>query len=266
MSEPIIGTPTTTSGAIGQTFADLYKRVSWYIGTGLSPSGNDLIIAQTLVNDGYRMFLTALDPRTKRAYQWSFLSPARTIGFTGGTGGTALYTLPTGFGAMVDDPAYSVASSPVVVQPRSPTFVHERQGISGGTGTGAPMFYAIEPVAESSGNSGNLQLYNMILWPKPDQSYTMHYRYRVLATALANDGDCPLGGPEHSQTILQACLAMAEVRVNERQGEQTALYERLLCQSIDIDALNKPRNLGRIGDNSDYETPYSRIQSVTYNY
>jgi len=64
---------------LGLTFADLYKEVSNFLGLGLSPAEADLDLAKKYANDGYRLFLMGVDPRTQRAYPWSFLAPAASL-------------------------------------------------------------------------------------------------------------------------------------------------------------------------------------------
>lgn len=58
------------------TFADLRCEVCNYLGAGDYPSPAQLAAAGRLVNEGYRRFLLGLDPRTQRAYAWSFLDAA----------------------------------------------------------------------------------------------------------------------------------------------------------------------------------------------
>jgi len=60
-------------------FADLYREVSNYLGLGSAPADADKARCQRYANDGYRAFLMGLDPRTQRAYAWSFLAPEATL-------------------------------------------------------------------------------------------------------------------------------------------------------------------------------------------
>ncbi len=64
------------------TFADLYTEVAYYLGYGRDSTKWGAVrtaAVKLYVNDGYRHFLMGLDPRTRTAYEWSFLSPAATI-------------------------------------------------------------------------------------------------------------------------------------------------------------------------------------------
>lgn len=252
------------------TFMDLYGRISYYLGTGLTPSGSSLAIAKKFANDGYRMYLRPLDPRTKRLYLWSFLSPASVL-YTGKTvgasGGTWLQTLPADFGGIVDDPAYDSSAVRQKVAPRSPAYIRQARGSQ--VLTGQPQFYAIEPVGGTTGGSASaLQNNEIMFWPTPDSNYTLHYRYRSRIVLMDADDDCPLGGPEHSLTILQAGLMLAERHMNERAGEQAALYQEMLVASIDLDAGMKAQNLGGMEERSDdsfYDPRNLILGPVTYN-
>lgn len=61
------------------TFADIFGEISNFLGLGLAPAGDNLTLAKKYANDGYRMFLAGADPRTGRAYSWSFLAPAAAL-------------------------------------------------------------------------------------------------------------------------------------------------------------------------------------------
>ena len=58
----------------------------------------------------------------------------------------------------------------------------------------------------------------MYLWPTPDSTYTLSYRYKALVAKLTSAAPYPLGGQAHAQTIEAACLAIAEERLNDERG------------------------------------------------
>ena len=86
-----------TGGDLSLTFGSIYSRVSDYLGTGLSPAGEDLTRAKLYAMDGYRQFLMGIDPRTGRAYQWGFLVPSATLNLlpSSTAGGTMTVTSQT---------------------------------------------------------------------------------------------------------------------------------------------------------------------------
>ena len=64
---------------ISLTFEDLYTEVADFLGYGRSPTGDTLAEVKRYANEGLARFLLGLDPRTHRAYTWSFLAPEATI-------------------------------------------------------------------------------------------------------------------------------------------------------------------------------------------
>jgi hypothetical protein len=333
---------------LGLTFSDLYKEVSNFLGLGLSPAGDNLELAKKYARDGYRLFLMGIDPRSGRAYQWSFLAPAASLDLWPGVGADAgatvtgvcasgvttltaalaappaasppvgpfypsmvgrtiqvtdvgsftisdcvsagviqvqgdaactanaitfavvadgTYGLPDGFAAIIDDPALAPAPNSAVgfagagrIAPRSAAYL--RQIYAGGSTapvTGAPRYYAIVPRAFSPADG---QRYDMLVWPTPGTHCQVAYRYRLEPGAMSADGDLPLGGPQHALTVLQAALAVAEQRHNDQRGIHTEQFERLMAFSIDLDAANKPHNLGDSGGGT--EAVWRTRNSVTY--
>jgi hypothetical protein len=61
------------------TFADIYKEVSFYLGLGLSPAGDDLTRVKAYANAGYKRFLLGLHPQKGFVHEWTFLSPYATL-------------------------------------------------------------------------------------------------------------------------------------------------------------------------------------------
>jgi len=298
------------------TFSDMYKEISNYLGLGLAPTGADLALVKKYANDGYRTFLMGMDPRTQRAYQWSFLAPAATLdvwadssgtctdlAYDGGTGKTTVtntsatdafypsmvgheitfattgnsyaitdyvdaakvkvaaditatesstdgysvaangaYSLPADFAAVIDDFAYGTSGPLIKLRPRSPQFIRELLA-GGGAVSGPPQCYAVQPRLFEPATG---QRYEALVWPVSGGHYCLHYRYRVEPAGLSGDDDFPVGGPQHAQTILQAALMVAEQRHNDTVGPHAEAFAKLMAASVDLDAANKPRNLGDV--------------------
>lgn len=79
------------------------------------------------------------------------------------------------------------------------------------------------------------QRYQAVFHPVPDGAYTFWYTYRVAPSMLTIANKYPLGGAEHSETILEACLAAAERSQDNVAGLHAAEFERLLAVSIMTD-------------------------------
>lgn len=128
---------------------------------------------------------------------------------------------------------------------------------------GRPQFAAVRPKANDG--TGD-QRYELMLWPRPDQAYTLAYRYQVRVEKLAT-GLYPLGSPEHSETIKAACMAALELTMEDSPGRWAADYARLLLDSQREDEKHVPDFIG--GRN---QGPLTRSQMradssvyVTYN-
>jgi len=114
------------------------------------------------------------------------------------------------------------------------------------------------------------QRWEVLFHPTPDASYTLHYRYKVLANKLENDDDIPIGGVEHAQLIRQMAIAEAELAQDKTTGPQTATAQQMLAQAMMEDSKRNPHRLGYNGG-SYSDTAYEaargsyRINDVTYN-
>lgn len=246
---------------LGMTFLDLIASVGRFLGLGASPAGDDLALCKGYANDGIRAFLLGLDPRTGRAYQWRFLSPDATLSLTVPTGDYAEYDLPADFAAIVQDPILVPGSNAGRLVPRSMAYLRSLYSGSGTT-SGVPCCYGVFAAAESVGAE---QGWKMLVWPKPNATYTLRYRYRVNTSIMQDDSDVPPGGPLHAQTVEACALAAAEMKSNDTRGIWSAERDRLMAASIDLDASTRPASSGEVVDPStDDEWGYSRRTTVTY--
>lgn len=89
------------------------------------------------------------------------------------------------------------------------------------------------------------QRYEAVFHPVPDAAYTYWYSYRVTPAMISTDNLYPLGGTEHGETILEACLAAAERAEVGEASLHAAEFELLLQNSLSIDKLHHaPASLG----------------------
>jgi hypothetical protein len=243
---------------LAYTFADLYQEVAFYLGLGRSPSGPDLVTAQKYANAGYRRFLQGVDPRTGIAYSWNFLSPPSELAMSDDLSPYAEIALPADFESIIDDPSFEPGTGYVYIRPRSVSFLknlYARTDLA----TGIPTFYCIYPNA-----AGAATPWSMLVWPIPDQAYSFRYRYRMNPPLLVQDADVPVGGVNHAETILAACLAVAENRHNDRIGEKDAAFKEMMAASIDADARTRPMDLGPMFDPSDEDHARQQFTPPTY--
>ncbi len=157
------------------------------------------------------------------------------------------YRLPSDFGQLIDGFSFDTSNPYPPILSASPQTIRDKWSLTTGT-TGWPLNYAIQPVTYVTTVG---QLWDLILYPIPDQDYTLSYRYRVNPAELSADADYPIGGAKHAIAIQQAALAVAEATRGDVSGPQRQKYERLLARSIERDNDDRPRNLGYNGDRSD---------------
>lgn len=84
-------------------------------------------------------------------------------------------------------------------------------------------------------------------YPTPDQAYELEYIMRVRWDNIV-EGEFPPGGTEHAETMLAACLSVAEGGM----GPSSEYFMQLLASSLDLDmSEHSPDSLGENRDRSD---------------
>ena len=172
-----------------------------------------------------------------------------------------LYGLPNDFGSILEGFSFSSTANASRMCPRSAKLIRDMAAGAGAV-SAAPQVYDILP-REYDQTQG--QRHNVLVWPIPGSTYTMHYRYRVHTDELDGADDLPIGGPDHAATIEACCLAEAELRAFPGETAHQKRADMMMAASIDQDARLKPSNLGYNGDDSDSQGPgYDRRGEVSY--
>jgi len=126
------------------------------------------------------------------------------------------------------------------------------------TSSGTPRVASHSPLGGTSGTTRRIEFF-----PRANAVYEIHYRARLAGTTLVTT-QTPLGGREHAEAILAACLAIAA------PTQYRDLYAQRLGASIELDQqAQAPETLGINHDNLDrgewdgrgrdmsvYATPY----------
>ena len=133
--------------------------------------------------------------------------------------------------------------------------------------TGRPELIALRPRKQMA--PGKMQSFEMIIYPEADQEYTLKFPYYITPDYLTDVTPYVYGGVEHHNTIMECCLAAAELKRDGMIGPHNAEKQRLLGISISNDRLKQPKKLGYNGDNSDgcedgNETYRNIATGVTY--
>ena len=228
---------------------DLDERIGHFLGYGASSS--NWSSGQQANIDRVR---EAGLMRFYNAHNWVFLTPTATLSLVADDYD---YDMPDDFGWIVgtfhfdDDTGYA----PLNLVPEG--MIRDLRAQS--TSSGIPREFAL--VAKSNdGTTG--QRYQVLLYPTPDSTYTLHYRYNVIRDALTSS-QYPIGGTLHRNTMVEACLAEAEAQLNDAQGLHEARFRELVAVSIRNDKYLRPRFLGKNEDFSD--NPESLYSTVRYN-
>jgi hypothetical protein len=98
--------------------------------------------------------------------------------------------------------------------------------------TGTPQYAAVRP---KSSDGGGPQRWEVVLYPTPDSTTTLSYRYTSNPQPLSDARPYPVGGPQQAELLLQSCLALAEQRKTQAEGPATARFMERLAAAIQLD-------------------------------
>ena len=202
---------------------------------------------EQVVMDGLRKFYyPMIMPNEREMHRWGFLYPKQTFNCVGSQ---YVYELPEDFGAFMGPMHYSPGSAVLYPHVEEVSESQIEQLRQGGDHTGRTRYFAVRPMLHGEFKGTR---YEMLLYPVPDQAYTLHYRYEVNPKFIVQDQEYPLGGQPHSQTILEACLLSADLFRNVARSPHELEYMKCLQASISYDRqLTSPDTLGTDYDGSD---------------
>lgn len=268
------GGSTAISGesSLSVSLVDLKKEVGfYYLGedTYSNLSAAEQGRVDRIIESGVRRFYVPPPlPGERKAHQWSFLQPITTLATVAST---SSYNLPDDFGGMASGGMMYAAADARwhPIREVSMSELKKFQMRSHGTVTIWPVAYAIE-ASTTDGSDG--QRFKVHLWPTPDKAYTLTYQYNVIQDALTDANPFPYGGMHHSETILAACLSVAEERMENARGVQYQNFIERLQSSVAHDREFKvPDTIGTDNDHSatypfDYQEVLRRYSGSTVSY
>ncbi|HVL15844.1 MAG TPA: hypothetical protein VM529_24950 [Gemmata sp.] len=233
------------------TYYDFKAEVATYLGWGRGSDNGDT--AWTTLQEAELDYIVRSGLRQVYfppaeagvSHQWSFLKPQGSVTVESGQRAVALPDDFGGFdGRLVFDGDEAREPVPFVAL----TTLEEFYGREPSR-TGAPLAAAEVSVRGTAGNAG--QRRELKVFPEPDASYTLNFRYYVIPDHLNAAKPYHYGGAMHTETFLESCLAIAEQRKDGVMGLHTAKFRERLATSIAIDARSKAQLLGYNGDRSD---------------
>ena len=205
------------------------------------------------VQSAYRQFLS---PQPLRAdgdsHEWSFLSPVATLVTVDET---LDYDAPDDFGGIIGDYMSYVATATSWRYPQVPIVgeARIRSERARQQRSGYPKFIAVRPKA-NDGTEG--QRWEFMIWPDPDDAYTLVYRYNRQRNALTTEAPYPLGGAQYGELIAELCRAEVERIDMQQAGVHAGESQRRLLTAISRDLSGSVvGNLGRCTD------PSSRVRA-----
>ena len=222
------------------TYPSIARQVSRHL--GFDPdvdnlNDDDLQMVYDCLDGGIRTFLAG------GGYRWKFLTVVATLTTESGT---SLYDLPDDYGSHIGDMMHDVNKYHSSIQWVGANAIRQRR-VDFDT-TGAPSCVAQSNLG-FSGEGG--QRYQIDLYPTPDQAYTLHYTYKVKPDyVLRADTPYTYGGINCSEAVLAACMARADLQINDTVGIWQQQYQSALALAIEEEKRSGPDHLGYNGDNS----------------
>jgi hypothetical protein len=249
-------------------FNDLLGDVGHFLGYGRGATNGEEAWDDFKTADVERSIKGGMRKFYFCGYDWTFLKP--TVSLVLDSGAQQAEALPDDFGGFEGDVTISAVGS--TTQPWRIKWVSEPtiRGFyaSNPTLAGPPMYVAeLRQRGTSKEFSSRSEL---LVFPAADQAYTLKVQYYLNPDYLTGSKPYAYGGPQHSETLLEACLQVAEIIKDDMSGPHAQEFDRLLEISKDIDRRNKPQSYGPNRDTSD-ELPYTRkdthywAPAATYN-
>jgi len=197
------------------------------------------------------------------AHPWSFLRPFVTLTLVEGD---RTVRMPDDFGGFEGTVTLTDtdANSFMPVEFQNPQYI-EGQYSRWPDATGCPQVVSCRQIKGTTGTRSDRQ--ELFVYPEADTNYSLTFQYYIRPNCLKDDHPYAYGGPEHSQTILAACLAAKEQKFDKiLDGPDTIRFQRRLAISIEQDNRKKARLLNMNRDNSGgFEPQWRQFDPVTIN-
>lgn len=214
--------------SLSLTFGEYYTKVSEFLGLtsySTAPTGTDLTRCKDACYRGYRRFLYPIDPVSKRIYSWSFLRKESSL-ITINT--KWKYELPVDFVCLATGFKFNNAENNPNLELKPESYIANLRSIS--VAVAIPRYCSIVNGAFDKETGYHRELR---LWPAPNAALTYYYTYIFTPDKPDATGDLLVGGAIAAETILQCCIAAAELQEkpeNLQQGQ--AGYQETKAQQM----------------------------------
>lgn len=249
------------------TLSYLRDKVARYLGIGVysALSASEQGRVDDIVKRGCRRFwFPPVLPGEAQAHEWSFLRPLLTVTTAAGT---SSYALPDNWGGILSNFTYHDGTRDGQMI-RIIGDLEFRRLVGDDTETGPPQaatIYQTDPFVGATGQRWRVQFY-----PKPDAVYSLLVRYQAVPAAPTTGSDFFVGGPMFSETLLEACLSIAELEERDENGPHFGAFIESLRASVARDRqMSAPPTIGMMRTDHDGPPmiPRARLRSnsiVTY--
>lgn len=234
---------------------DLKAAVGLFLGYGQGSVGGysdatwtarQSAVLDQMVKSGLRQFYFPAPDQSGVSYEWSFLRPSTTLTLPIGT---SEIRLPDDFGGFDGRITLTTGSNEVGLPMDICGMAKVRQLRSEfPTTTGRPLWAAVDPIKGTTVRHGSR--FNLEIYPIADQQYTLQCAYHVHPDALTGDFPYAYGGVEHSETIMAAINAAAELYLDDTATVRKQYFAERLATSVSQDRKLKPQALGYNRDDS----------------
>lgn len=183
-----------------------------------------------------------------RQYEWTFMTPDRTLAVASGT---RFLDLPDDFAGFVE-PSLRLLSGTNTFWHAVPLGASVRGCYAASPdATGAPRHAEVVKAPDQAGRGTRYRLH---FFPEADAAYSLEGQMRVSGEALSDRRPYLYGVPAHSFTVHAAALATWEWMMDQvKDGPYQAQYRQRLAASIAQDTALKPKIYGYNRDRSDRE-------------
>lgn len=210
------------------SFEEVYKRVSDFLGLGLSPAGTNLTKVKDITYRAYRKYMFPFNPQNGQIYVWSFLRKTGTL--------TTLaskwqYALPEDFVGLISGFKYDAGENKDNPQRIDVSKLRALRSQSVAEAAN-PDYYAINsnPYDKDTGASYEVWFYKI-----PNASLTFKFEYIFDPKKPDTTTDIFVGGVRGSEVIMQLALAIAELQEDDIAGPQNDKANEMLAAFIAYD-------------------------------
>ena len=248
------------------TYDDLRARIGDKLGYGYAKSNwsgtaQKVEIVERVLKSALSRFY---DPSVEPKHFWSFLTPTLTIDLIEGQ---YAYDLPSNFVSFESDLYHAPGSNDWYPPIRLMGADEVQRRLAESDDDGRPCAAGVRV---KHAQSVSATAWELVVHPTPDANYQVKVATKINPTLPGQDGDVPIGGQPHDQTLIEACLAECELYDELQDRSHHQRFMECLQSSISHD--RRVCGARTIGYNSDpgsqdwRANPWSvNIPFITYN-